>query len=166
MMYCRIPRTLAAAGHTAGAPEARRDGPAGRGVLVRPAVDPPSRVCLPVWIFLNASPAVPYLGVYVLSGALKWPFWDKMSHFVQTFVWRNGWVSGLLWGIDGFVMKFLAMPLRSERRYLPSLGVQNGNLPQNGCGETIRLFRETRVREARRCDAHGWEILSVATWRV
>ena len=57
-----------------------------------------------------------------------------MSHFVQTFAWRNGWVSGLLWDIDGFVMKFLVMPLRSERRYLPSLGVQNGNLPQNGCG--------------------------------
>ena len=73
-------------------------------------------------------------GDYVLSGALKWPFWDKMSHFVQTFVWRNGWVSGLLWDIDGFVMKFLAMPRRPERRYLPRLGVQNGNLPQNGCG--------------------------------
>ena len=25
---------------------------------------------------------------------------------------------------------------------------------------------ETRVRGARRCDAHEWEILSVATWRV
>ena len=35
-------------------------------------------------------------GDYGLVGALKWPFWDKMSHFVQTFAWRNGWVSGLL----------------------------------------------------------------------
>ena len=85
---------------------------------------------------------------YVLSGALKWPFWDKMSHFVQTFVWRNGWVSGLLWDIDGFVMKFLAMPRRSERRYLPRLGVQNGNLPQNGCGEKKRTACHTSASAA------------------
>ena len=71
-----------------------------------------------------------------------------MSHFVQTFVWRNGWVSGLLWDIDGFVMKFLAMPRRSERRYLPRLGVQNGNLPQNGCGEKKRTACHTSASAA------------------
>ena len=76
-----------------------------------------------------------------------------MSHFVQTFVWRNGWVSGLLWDIDGFVMKFLAMPLRSERRYLPRLGVQNGNLPQNGCGGKTHGVSHFDQRFVRR---NGW----------
>eukprot|EP01044_Picomonas_judraskeda_P005214 COSAG03_NODE_483_length_7559_cov_2.993432_7_plen_58_part_00 len=42
-------------------------------------------------------------------------------------------------------MKFLAMPLRSERRYLPSLGVYNGNLPQNGW---FRFFKKVSYLEA------------------
>ena len=47
-------------------------------------------------------------------------------------------------------MKFLAMPLRSERRYLPSLGVYNGNLPQNGCGFVRGVTLRSNMRSAQR----------------
>ena len=64
---------------------------------------------------------------------------EKEQAKARKNVWRNGWAPGLLQDIGGPLTKFLAVPLRSGWRYLPSLGVQRGELPPlMGTGQSLQ----------------------------